>query len=323
MALGPWSTADPQRPLLLFAVTPPRRTTTAEDAQRIADRTCERLRDLDLDALVLYDIDDETDRNPDERPFPYLPTLDPGEFRTRHLTGWDGPVVVYRSTGKYTTGELAGWFGAQDPQQVSTVLVGASSSGSAVRTTLSEAQDLRRRHAPELELGGVAIPERHEARGDEHERMRRKQAAGVGFFVTQVVYDVGAAKSMVSDYRYDCAAQGRDPAPVVFTLSVCGSRKTLEFLEWLGVHVPRWMRNDLRHAPDPLATSFDQCVSIAEDLAQFCTRHDIPFGFNVESVSIRRAEIDASVRLAARLGDLLGRGPSPVGPGPHRRAGRP
>ncbi|WP_402465389.1 methylenetetrahydrofolate reductase [Isoptericola aurantiacus] len=289
------------RPLLCFAITPPRRTTAPPDAARIARRTVERLDGLDLDALVLYDIDDEADRNPEDRPFPYLPTLDPGDFHTTYLTDWDRPVVVYRSAGKHDPDDLAAWFAAQDPARVSTVLVGASSRHSAVRTTLPEAQRLCRRHAPGLPLGGVAIPERHESGDDEHQRMRRKQAAGVGFFITQVVYDVGAAKSMVSDYHYACRDDGTDPAPVVFTLSVCGSRKTLEFLEWLGVHVPRWMRNDLRHAADPLATSYDQCVAIAADLADFCTRHAIPYGFNVESVSIRRAEIEASVRLAAHL----------------------
>lgn len=287
--------------LLMFAITPPRRTTTPADAQRIADRTVERLADLDLDALVLYDIDDETDRNPDERPFPYLPTLDPAEFHARHLTGWHRPVVVYRSAGKYSPAQLTDWITTQDPHQVSTVLVGASSGDSAVRTPLNDAQHLCREHAPRLPLGGVAIPERHETRGDEHERMRRKQAAGVSFFITQVVYDVGAAKSMVSDYHYACHDAGEQPAPVIFTLSVCGSTKTLEFLEWLGVHVPRWMHNDLRHTTDALATSFDQCTAIADDLAQFCTRHQIPYGFNVESVSNRRAEIDASVRLATHL----------------------
>jgi hypothetical protein len=33
----------------------------------------------------------------------------------------------------------------------------------------------------------------------------------------------------------------------------------------------------------------------------FCRRLGVPFGLNVESVSIRRAEIESSVRLAARL----------------------
>jgi hypothetical protein len=37
----------------------------------------------------------------------------------------------------------------------------------------------------------------------------------------------------------------------------------------------------------------------------------VPFGFNVESVSIRKVEIEASTALAAEVGALLGRGGRP------------
>ncbi|MEV7230988.1 hypothetical protein AB0M79_28815 [Polymorphospora sp. NPDC051019] len=37
---------------------------------------------------------------------------------------------------------------------------------------------------------------------------------------------------------------------------------------------------------------------------------NMPYGFNVESVSIRKAEIDATVELAADVALLLGRGPA-------------
>jgi hypothetical protein len=81
---------------LLFAVTPPRRAASPERAQEIAEVTLERLRPLGLDGLVLYDIDDESDRTPQERPFPFLPTMDPADYLARHLSGWDAPAVVYR-----------------------------------------------------------------------------------------------------------------------------------------------------------------------------------------------------------------------------------
>jgi hypothetical protein len=77
--------------------------------------------------------------------------------------------------------------------------------------------------------------------------------------------------------------------------------KTLEFLQWLGVDVPRWIANDLRHADDTLDASYDQAFATATELIAFCRRVGVPFGLNVESVSIRRVEIEASVRLAARL----------------------
>jgi hypothetical protein len=286
----------------MFSVTPPRETTSPDEARRIAEVTVERLRPLDLDALVVYDIDDESDRNLDDRPFPYLPTQDPGDFYADHLAAlWDRPVIVYRCVGKYAPSDLEAWLGAQDPEHVRTVFVGASSSSKQVRTTLPDAHVLWRTTRPELPLGAVAIPERHASGGAEHRRMLRKQDAGASFFVTQVVYDADAAKSMVSDYLYACLDLGQAPQPVVFTLSVCGSAKTLAFLEWLGVNVPRWMRNDLERSGDPLTASFDHCLATARDLAAFCERLGLSYGFNVESVSIRRAEIEASVRLAGLL----------------------
>jgi hypothetical protein len=93
--------------------------------------------------------------------------------------------------------------------------------------------------------------------------------------------------------------------PIVFTFSVCGSMKTLEFLRWLGVDVPRWIENDLRHAADTLAASQEQAFNAALDLIAFCRQLGVPFGVSVESVSIRRVEIDASVDLARRLVEHL------------------
>jgi hypothetical protein len=293
--------------LLLFAVTPPRREAGPERAQQIADVTLERLGQLDLDAVVLYDIDDESDRTAAERPFPFLPTMDPADYLTRHLAELDVPAVVYRAVGKYPEPELRSWLAEQDPTRVASVLVGASSRDKPVATSLTRAHQLRAEVRPDLAFGGVAIPERHTRRGDEHLRLLAKQDAGCSFFVTQVVYDANAAKDLVSDYRFECAARGVAPVPIVFTFSVVGSTKTLEFLGWLGVDVPRWIQNDLRHADDPLEASYEQALAVALDLIAYCRRVGVPFGLNVESVSSRRVEIEQSVRLAAQLGKELRR----------------
>ena len=285
---------------VLFGMTPPRTSTTPEGVRQVAERTMQRLEPLDIDGLIVYDIDDESDRNPEERPFPYMPTLDPAEF-VDQLDGWKKPVVIYRCVGKYQPQTLGTWLGEQDTERVLSVFVGASSREKQVQVTLPAAQELWRGTNPDLLLGAVAIPERHLAKGDEHERLLTKQAAGVSFFVTQVVYDVNAAKDLLSDYHYACREQGVEPVPVIFTLSVCGSLKTLEFLSWLGVNVPRWLRNDLRHCDDTLARSYEQCLDTADELIEFAGRLGMPIGFNVESVAIRKAEIEASVALAGEV----------------------
>ncbi|MCP9489203.1 MAG: methylenetetrahydrofolate reductase [Solirubrobacteraceae bacterium MAG38_C4-C5] len=286
---------------VLFAVTPPRQATPADRLPEIANATMDRLNHLDLDGLVLYDIDDESSRNPDERPFPFSPTVDPAEYLTGHLHQWQTPVVVYRAIGKYQREDLRRWIEQQDPLRTLTVMVGAASSGATPAVSLADAQAMRAELNPELLLGGVAIPERHSRRENEHLRLIAKQVAGCRFFVTQVVYDLNAAKNLVSDYRYECESRDMVPVPIVFTFSVCGSMKTLEFLRWLGVDVPRWIENDLRHSANPLAASLEQAVITAVELIAYCRRLGVPFGINVESVSIRREEIEASVELASQV----------------------
>jgi hypothetical protein len=290
---------------LTFALTPPRASTAGDRAQEIADATLARLRLLDVDGLVLYDLADETSRNPARRPFPFMPTLDPATYFADYLTGWRGPVVVYRAVGKYSPPELRSWIERQDASRVLTVLVGAASRDAQPTTSLVEAQTLCRQTKPQLLVGGVAIPERHRRREDEHLRLLAKQDAGCCFFVTQVVYDVNAAKNLVSDYHYACAARGRTAAPIIFTFTVCGSMQTLEFLRWLGIDVPRWIENDLTHATDTLETSYHLASAAATDLITYCRDLGVPFGINVESVSIRRVEIEMAVRLAQNLGTKL------------------
>ena len=294
--------------VLLYGVTPPRSVTEPERADEIARVMLERLLPLNLDALIVYDVDAESDRSTEERPFPFVPMMDPGHFQDRHLSGWTKPVIVYRSVGKYAEPELGTWLQTADPDRILTVLVGASSSEQVVATGLKDAYRLHSQLAPQLPLGGVLIAERHAARGDEHLRMLRKQEAGCGFFVSQICYDLDHTRNLLSDYAYTCRERGIEAHPVVVTLAPCGSAKTLEFRTWLGIEVPRWMRNDIVYSDEPLQASYEQCLASARVLIEFCRRLGLPFGINIESVTNRKLEIEASVELAREVQGLLGRG---------------
>jgi regulator of protease activity HflC (stomatin/prohibitin superfamily) len=87
----------------------------------------------------------------------------------------------------------------------------------------------------------------------------------------------------------------------MLTFAPCGSVKTLAFMKWLGISVPRWLENELRHATDPLEQSLRLCTQIFDELSSFAREKRLPLGVNVESVSIRKAEIDASVALFEQL----------------------
>jgi hypothetical protein len=149
--------ADGVGGILLFGITPPRSSATPDQVREIAAVTLARLEPLDLDGLVLYDIDDESDRNAQERPFPYLPTLDPAQFHDEYLRGWGRPAIIYRCVGKYPQDRLADWLRSADAANILTVFVGPSSREKPVYTRLDTAHALRSEIQPGMMLGGVAI----------------------------------------------------------------------------------------------------------------------------------------------------------------------
>ncbi len=134
-----------------------------------------------------------------------------------------------------------------------------------------------------------------------------KQDHGCRFFITQSVYDAGSTKSLLSDYALSLRTSGRSPVPVVLTFSPCGSVRTLEFMKWLGISFPRWLENELRHSADTLERSVNLCERVFTDVQDYAREKRLPIGINIESVSIRKSEIDASVELYRRLNSHLER----------------
>ena len=260
------------------------------------------------EGLVVYDIQDEPGHSGQARPFPFLPTVDPEVYAYDALAELAIPKIVYRCVGAHPREVFSNWIDTvrEAAGRRLSVFVGAprGRSGSP-GLPLAEAYALARA-APNLFLGGIAIAERHVAKEDEHERMIAKQDSGCRFFITQSVYDAASTKSLLSDYALSLQACGRSPAPVVLTFSPCGSVRTLEFMKWLGISFPRWLENELRHSADPLERSIDLCESVFKDVQDYAREKQLPIGINVESVSIRKTEIDASVELYRRLSSRLG-----------------
>ena len=220
-----------------------------------------------------------------------------------HLGSLTVPKIVYRCVSRDTPDSLIRWLesvNASGTKRIS-VFVGAPSRCSQVRLHLTDAYALARQHAPHLLLGGIAIAERHARSLNEHERILAKAEKGCRFFVTQAVYDVTSTKSLLSDYALAIREKSGVSLPIILTFSPCGSLKTLSFMQWLGVAVPRWLENELRYAADPLSKSLELCEQIFTELWDFAHDKGIPLGVNVESVSIRKAEIEASVELLQRL----------------------
>jgi len=293
--------------VLLYGITPPRRDNTEERIREITARRIERIQGLNVDGLVVYDLQDESLRNSDARPFPYLPTIDAGTYSREYLKALDLIKILYKPVATETPESFAQWATARNDHSSAGVLVGAPSRDFPSTLKLSQAYKIRQQVAPDMFLGGVVIPERHAVTGREHLHVIEKTSAGCSFFISQCVYNPQATRDFLSDYAYHCRDQGLPPRYLIFTLTVCGSVETLKFMKWLGISIPRWLENDLSHASDILETSLKACREIAGGIIEYCGEKGIPFGFNIESVSIRKAEIEASIALAHQIASLLGR----------------
>lgn len=298
-----WSTLR-----LSYGITPPKISTPSERRLATAEAQAARISALPVDALVVYDLQDESSRTDVKRPFPFLKAVDPLEYAYGDLKDVPQPKIVYRSVSAMDAPLLEGWLGRLERNDGAAVLVGAPSEQQTVSLSLSEAYRLRQDKFHALPLGGVVIAERHETRGGEDERVLRKRARGCSFFISQAVYSVGASKNLLSDLHYRCLKDGVPMPTVLVTLSPCGSQKTLEFMSWLGVFVPRWLENELIHAHDILQKSVDLALAGFAELWEFAREKDIPLGCNVESVSLQRAEIEASVEMVHRVRTIMGPG---------------
>lgn len=291
--------------LIFYGLTPPKSNTEEEKIQKIANKQVERLQGIDIDALILYDIQDETSRNDAPRPFPFMSTLSPDIYAKKYLKHLDVPKIIYNSVGKYTDTEFKNWINEKSANDFFSVFVGSPSKEQVNSLSLSNAYQIKKELNSSIILGGVTIPERHESKGDEHRRVFSKINKGCSFFVSQCVYSVNHSKNFLSDYYYSSQEEGRELVPIVFTLTPCGSLKTLQFMEWLGIDIPKWLYNELKHSKDILSQSVEISKNIASELIEFSRSKNIPIGFNIESVSIRKAEIDASIELLKDVKSMM------------------
>ena len=292
--------------VLLYGITPPKAETTSEKVSEMAEKSLDILCSLDIDALVVYDVQDESARTTEERPFPFSNALDPFEYTSQYLQRLEIPKIIYRPAGKFTKDELAQWLHDLKTQGFYPVFVGLPSPDYIPKTSLAEAYAIwRTNHGDHSVMGAVTIPERHAVLKDEDVRILDKIGCGVSYFISQCIFNVEYTKQILDALLVACRNRDQEMPTIIFTLTICGSAKTLDFMEWLGIHVPDDIKEELKLSTNAPALSVDIAVTIAKDLIHYCKERSIPFGFNIESVATRKAEVDASLLLLNTVGDLL------------------
>jgi hypothetical protein len=294
---------DPAASVLLYGTTPPRHGTPEGEIAAAAGKLAARIAGLPLDGLVVYDIQDETGRTAQPRPFPFVGTVDPREYARRLGLA----TIVYKALGTTTEPAWREWL-AETRKNYSIELVsivGRPTSGVKYPLPLSRAIRIAADPAVGLTIGGVVIAERHTDERSESARLLAKSVEGCGYFISQTVYHAPPTQALLRDYLRDCRGAGVAPRRVVLTFSPCGREKTLAFLRWLGVNVAAETERAILGAARPLAKSIEICRDNLRRILDQPYAAKLPLGINVESVSINRDEIDASIDLFHALREVL------------------
>ncbi|RRR69175.1 MAG: hypothetical protein EI684_16400 [Candidatus Viridilinea halotolerans] len=292
---------------LLYGTTPPRADAPADRVLGAAARLAQRVAALPLDGLVVYDVQDETPRTAEPRPFPFLPTLEaPNYGKLLHqLTG--KPIITYKCVAAETEATWPLWLDQASQQHGVRYLslVGlASSRDTRSAIALSRASTLAANHPANFVLGGVAIAERHSPTRSESQRLLVKMSHGCRYFISQAVYDANPTIQLLSDYAHDCAAQGLTPRRIILDFVPVGRPQTLRFMRWLGIAIPDATASTILDDPAPLTRSIAVCRELLQRILDQPYADQLPLGVAVESVSINREEIGATVELVHTLREV-------------------
>jgi 5,10-methylenetetrahydrofolate reductase len=300
---------DPAQTVFLYGTTPPRLGTPDEQVQAAAEKLAARVAPLAVDGIVVYDIQDEAGRTAQPRPFPFTRTLEPRLYSRLLAERTGRPAIAYKSLGTLDEAAWKHWL--SDTRRKFGIdylsVVGRPTSGVKYPMALSRAIQLASTSGNGFTIGGVVIAERHTSERSEAARMLAKGLEGCGYFISQMIYHAPPTQSLLRDYLRDCRGAGVEPRRVVLTFSPCGREKTLAFVRWLGVNVTPQTERAILGSAQPISRSIEICRDNLRRILDEPYARDLPLGINVESVSINRDEIDASIDLFHALKDVLER----------------
>ena len=216
--------------ILIYGICPPKIHTPLDRVVSGASKVTVNLCEADIDALIVYDVQDESARTSEERPFPFVSAMDPLEYASQYLQALKFPKIIYRPAGKFSKEELSNWLEELRRYGFHPVFVGLPSPDYVVKTSLTDAYALwREEHVNDSAIGAVMIPERHAVLNDEQVRILDKVNCGVTYFISQCIFNVDYAKRVLDDLVTACRERNEEIPVMIFTLTICGSLKTLQF----------------------------------------------------------------------------------------------
>lgn len=286
---------NPSVPMIFLEQVPP-----AADKPETIESTMAELKKVQtfVDGINLPEIRDEGRQG--ERTYKFVPRVEPRVLGSRIARELGSEVVINRVV-VHEADQLS-WFrctceefGIQNVIVVGGESVQIPYPGPGV---MEAAEQVRSAQLP-ICLGGITIPSRHH----ESDRIRGKNAAGLDFFTSQILFDSNDIVWLIQRLN---GLQAR----IFLSFAPVSHPGDLKFLRWLGADIPQDLDRFLLHGKDGSTASAETCFDRSLNLAQRILLDVFdnlppdppPLGLNIEHINQRNYR--GATRMLEHLGNL-------------------
>jgi len=171
------------RGLYLYGTVPPRQSVPVEKVHKIAEKLISEVSGLGVDALVIYDVQEESGRIEGERPYPFSPSMRPEVYVAILKEHMKSPIecIVYHALPYQSKEDFTKCMDKALEAGVNAIVLVGGPTTHGGYSVLEAAQVLQDKSYPFC-IGGITLPERHTATGREHLIVAEKVGKGISFF---------------------------------------------------------------------------------------------------------------------------------------------
>jgi 5,10-methylenetetrahydrofolate reductase len=292
---------DPNCPIILYELIPPDVDNISTCMEAYTSCAIEMLSStsITIDGINIPEIHDESIHRQSTM---HKTKIDPRHFA--NLLYKEAPnkidIILNHCVAHESLDKQKNWLHTtfNDYQLSNLILVGGESSlihypGPSV---IEMAQYLQHDCGNQFFLGGITIPMRrhNNLAKDEPYRLLEKANNGINFFTSQVIYEEKSTQQLLKDYYNLCLQHNTKPKRLFLSFAPITSQKDLEFLKWLGVHIPDDTAKFLLETDLGIGwRSIKTCLTILQSIYNFMHEENIkiPLGLNIEYISRHNFEL--------------------------------
>lgn len=270
---------------ILFEVVPPLKSSNSETREKILQRVKSVLDDLpNISHINVPEVVDENFKGE-----PYYKHVDASEFGQEIKKRLGVEVILNKVVVHLQSPEtLVNWVeDTVSKSKISTfVWVGGNSSKFSYPGPLVLEANRATQNMKGVTFGNVLIP----SRNHELEKMIEKTRTGCSFFTTQVLFNSEGLCPLLINYEEQCRKQGLIPARIYLSFAPAANLQDIEFLRWLGVHIPERVLRIL-HKGSIAKTSGRISTEVFNQICDGLQSSELTLGLNVEHINRNNFEL--------------------------------